>query len=144
MSPEAVAGLAASIVTVGGGLVAAARWYAGRRSAGAAPPGRRTRVERDKPLEFELIPIRFEVDANGTIPRVVITLRAVNHNRKPLKLTSVRVRNLQAHDRGLLEEINSPDEYEVPARQSREVYCRRPLVEAEAALFRAIPQRTWL
>jgi len=142
MSPEGVAGLAASIVTVGAGLVAAVRWYA-RRGSAPSSAARAMLVERTKPLDFELIPVRFEIDTTGTIPRVVVTLRAVNYNRKPLALTSARIGFLQAEN-GHIEEIRSPDEYEVPARQSREVYCRRPLVEAEAALFRAIPRRTWL
>lgn len=141
MSPEGVAGLAASIVTVGGGLVAAARWYARRGSPTSA--ARAMLAERMKPLDIELVPVRFEIDTSGTIPRVVVTLRAVNYNRKPLKLTTARISFLQV-ERGNLEEIKSPDEYEVPARQSREVYCRRALVEAEVALFREIPQRTWL
>src|SRR5690349_21153991 len=102
MSPEVVAGLAASIVTVGGGLVAAVRWYARRGSPTSA--ARAMLAERMKPLDFELVPVRFEIDTSGTIPRVVVTLRAVNYNRKPLKLTTARISFLQV-ERGNLEEI---------------------------------------
>ena len=145
MSPEGVLALAASAVTVGGGVVAVVRRLRRRRADSESPDPKFRRLrERTKPLDFELIPIRFEVSTTGPIPRVVVTLRAANYNRKPLTLTSVRVSYLQAHERGSLEEIKAPDEYEVPARQSREVYCRRALVEAEAALFRELPHQTWL
>jgi hypothetical protein len=139
MSPEAALALAASVVTVVGGVVALVRYL--RRRA-AVPVD--LLLERRRPLDFEIVPIRFEVSTTGDVPRALMVLRAVNYRRKPLKLTSLRISYFRAHDRAVLDEVRSPDEYQIPPMRSQEVYCRRSLVEAETTLFRAVPQRTWL
>ena len=94
--------------------------------------------QRRQGLALELIPIRFELSLAKPVPTVTLELRAVNYLRSPLMLESIRIRLLHVGDSLVVDEITSPDEYEIPARQSLEVTCHRKLMESEAAALRGL------
>lgn len=117
----------AAVVTIATGVVAGA--FGLRRLAAARGADR----EPD-PLDFELVPIRFEANvSSGAVPHVVVVLRVVNYRRKSLTLVEARVRYLQLAMIGNIDDIRAQDEYVVSPHSSREVYCRRKLHEVEAA-----------
>jgi len=94
--------------------------------------------QRREGLALELIPIRFELSLTKPVPTVTLELRAVNYLRSPLMLESIRIRLLHVGDSLVVDEITSPDEYEIPARQSLEVTCHRKLIESEAVALREL------
>lgn len=94
--------------------------------------------QRRQGLALELIPIRFELSLGKPVPSVMLTLRAVNYLRSSLTLESIRIRFLHVGDSLVVDEITSPDEYEIPARQSREVTCHRKLIDSEAVALREL------
>ena len=129
--------IVAAVITVAGVVIALVRYTRPRVAAWFR--------RRREGLTVELIPIHFELFLGKPLPRVVLTLRAVNYLRTPIVLESIRIRFLHLGTSPGVDEITSPDEYEIPARQSREVSCQRKLIESEAAALRALSprQRTW-
>lgn len=132
-----VATIVAGAVAVGGVAIAVVRY--------ARPRVRAWLQQRRQGLSLELIPIHFELFLGKPLPSVTLTLRAVNYLRTPVILESIRIRFLHVGTSPGVDEITSPDEYQIPARQSREVACRRRLIESEAAALRALSsrQRWW-
>lgn len=134
----------ATIATIIGGVIAL-----GGLAIGLVRYARpRVRVwfqRRREGLTLELIPVHFELFLGKPLPTVTLTLRAVNYLRTPVLLQAVRIRFLHVGTSPGVDEITSPDEYVIPARQSREVSCRRRLIESEAAALRALSskQRWW-
>ena len=125
-----IATVVAGVIAVGGVAVALIRFVRPRMTAWLG--------QRRAGLALELIPIRFELSLGKPVPTVMLALQAVNYLRSPLVLESIRVRFLHVGDSLVVDEITSPDEYEIPARQSREVTCRRKLIESEAAALRGL------
>jgi hypothetical protein len=125
-----VATVVAGVIAVGGVAIALVRFSRPRIVAWL--------TQRRQGLALELIPIRFELSLGKPVPTVMLALRAVNYLRSPLVLESIRIRFLHVGASLVVDEITSPDEYEIPARQSREVTCRRKLIESEAAALREL------
>ena len=124
-----VATVVAGVVAAGGVAIALVRYTRPRMVAWLK--------QRRQGLVLELIPIRFELSLGTPVPTVTLALRAVNYLRSPLVLESIRIRFLHVGASLVVDEITSPDEYEIPARQSLEVTCHRKLIESEAAALRA-------
>jgi hypothetical protein len=120
---ESLAVIATAVVSLGANAV---QWM-------------RKRKARPKPLRYnlELIPISFGINVNaGTVPTVAVTLRAINYTNHVLRLDEVRVRFLQITGAAPLNEITVVDSYVIEPKQSREVICRRNLIDEEARQVR--------
>lgn len=135
LSLTETASVATILSATAGGVVWAVR----------ASAQRRKRAERDPrvaakmlPLQVELTPIWFEVSLRQTLPEVMILLRAVNYLRKELTLEQVRVEYFHVNQGPPLDNIAQADVV-IPPQQSREVYCRRRLIESETQVFGNMP-----
>jgi len=135
-SLETVATIVAGVVATGGVVAALVRYGRPRVAAWLQ--------RQHAGLTVELIPIHFAVFLGKPFPSVTLTLRAVNYLRAPIVLESIRIRFLHLGNSSGVDEITSPDEYEIPARHSREVSCQRKLIESEAAALRSLsPRQRW-
>ncbi|MCL5952146.1 MAG: hypothetical protein M1132_10585 [Chloroflexi bacterium] len=92
-----------------------------------------------KPLEYEFLPLSFDVSLNQEIPQIAIWLYAVNYLPTALEFRSLQVRNIYLSTGPDLASIPATDEVRVPARHSKLVHCRRALLDAEV---RAIDKKS--
>lgn len=87
-----------------------------------------------KPLDFELIPLWFEVSLHPPTPEVFVHLQAVNYLSKDLVLDEIMVNyfgvNMAPHLEGIV-----ATHYEIPGRQSRQIRCRHRLIDSEIRGF---------
>ena len=109
-----------------------------RPSTGATGAGRL--AAKLIPLECELIPIWFDVDLTVDVPQVHVTLRAVNYLDRPLTLDRVAVEYFHLNRGPVLEDITDPGEVIIEPQQSREVYCRKKLLDSEIRAFGNCPE----
>lgn len=104
---------------------------------------RRARVPtplRRPPRDLELIPTRFVVSLGLQVPDVMVVVHVVNYLQRPVRLHQLTVSYFHIDQGGApgLENIPATD-YTVPPRDSVEVMCRRPLLDAEARGIAALP-----
>jgi hypothetical protein len=92
------------------------------------------------PLECELIPIWFDVSLVHDLPQVMVALHAVNYLSKELVLDRVAVEYFHLNQGPPLEDIFATG-VTVQPRQSRQVYCRRKLLESEIRAFGNCPEQ---
>ena len=115
-----VAGVGSGVGLIGLSLVAGR--ILGRRASGG--------TLKHEPLDVELIPIWFEVSVRVPIPEMTVFLRAVNYTTKQLFLRTIKVTYLHFESSPALDNMIA-ENYEVPPRSSREVMCRRRLIDSE-------------
>ena len=140
MTPDLLTG-AASAVTVVDRITAFAR-HVFRRVSADADLGRpfiqpAAKLRAPSPLGIELLPVSFEVGLNREIPRIMISLYAVNYCKDPLHLRFATVFQFQLSGGPFLENISLPAEYSVAPQRSMLITCRRALIDSE---IRAIAQ----
>jgi hypothetical protein len=87
------------------------------------------------PLQFELVPIWFEIVLPADLPQVLVVLQAINYLNKELVLDRVNVEYLHLNQGPPLENIETNDIVLRP-RRSQQVYCRRKLLDSEIRAFR--------
>src|SRR5712692_4411408 len=81
----------------------------------------------------------FEVSVRVPIPEMSVMLRAVNYTTKRLFLKTIKVTYLHFESSPALEDMMA-ENYELPPRSSREVMCRRRLIDLE---IRGISGMKW-
>lgn len=94
-----------------------------------------------KPSPYELLPLSFDIELRQEIPRIRVWLYAVNHQSKELVLQSLDVTDFRLSRGPSLDNISLSGETCVPSRQSRQVLCRRHLIEAEVHAIERTHQR---
>jgi hypothetical protein len=90
---------------------------------------------------YELLPLSFNVVLRQEIPWIEVWLYAVNHQSKELVLQSLDVMSFHLSGGPSLDNISLSRETRVPPRQSRQVLCRRSLIEAEVHAIERTHQR---
>lgn len=94
-----------------------------------------------KPSPYELLSLSFDIELRQEIPRIRVWLYAVNHQSKELVLQSLDVTDFRLSRGPSLDNISLSGETRVPPRQSRQVLCRRHLIEAEVHAIERTHQR---
>ena len=94
-----------------------------------------------KPSPYELLPVSFDIAIRQEIPQIEVWLYAVNHQSKELVLQSLDVTDFRLSGSPCLDKISLSDERPIPPRQSRQVLCRRHLIEGEVNAIKNIQQR---
>jgi hypothetical protein len=99
---------------------------------------RRPAVLAPAPLDAEVIPLWFRVSLNQQIPDVTVFLQVINYRTRQLRVSEATATYLHVGQGPPLE--NTPaGEYQIPARQSVQVMCRRTLNDAETQALRRLP-----
>ncbi|SRR6266567_1430892 len=91
-------------------------------------------VLRPGPLDFELVPLWFEVSLYPPTPEVYVYLQAVNYLNRNLVLDEIKVSYFKVSSAPHVENITET-EYAIPGRQSRQIRCRRRLIDSEIRAF---------
>ncbi|HUF28729.1 MAG TPA: hypothetical protein VMM18_17240 [Gemmatimonadaceae bacterium] len=94
-------------------------------------------LELSRPLDFELIPISFEIATDQRPPRIQVCFRAVNYLRKKLRFSAVMVDRLSLPDGPYLSAIPGTHLVEIPVRRSMLVYCERAISDTEVSALQA-------
>ncbi|OHB61378.1 MAG: hypothetical protein A2167_02905 [Planctomycetes bacterium RBG_13_46_10] len=84
-----------------------------------------------KPSHYELLPLSFNIALHQEIPRIEVWLYAVNYQSKELVFQSLDVTSFCLSGSASLDNISLLDKTTIPPRQSRQVLCRRHLIESE-------------
>lgn len=92
------------------------------------------------PLDFDLIPLWFEVSLYPPTPEVFVHLQAVNYLRKDVVLDEIKVGYFKVNIAPHLENIVETD-YRIPGRQSRQIRCRRRLIDSEIRGFANVERK---
>ena len=116
-------------VTLLAGVIALIQRHARRNRSGGAMSV--------VPLDFEVIPLWFEVSLYPPTPEVFIHLQAVNYLKKDLVLDEIKAGYFKVSIAPHLENIVETD-YTIPARQSRQIRCRRRLIDSEIRGFTSV------
>ncbi len=135
MSVGATIAIGAGIATIGTAVVKLVLHY--RKQPEPGSPLARLKAKH-VPLDLEVVALRFVVSLNNPIPSVLITLRAINYLKRPLHLERVDIEYFHINRAPALEHIPCED-YELEPSQSREVYCRRSLLDSEAKALADVP-----
>ncbi len=137
---------AASAVTVLGGGAALIRYLHRRKQRliegdlASVPRKFRPQLRRLRErLEFELIPLSFEVQLRGPIPRLEVLFRAVNYTSRPITGLQVTVSSIRIDRCAPLEGLSSDDEGDIPPKNSRHVRARKSLIDPEVRVLSEIP-----
>ncbi len=138
-------GGAASAVTVIAGGAAFFRHLRRRKrqlaegDLASVPRKMRAQVRRLRErLEFELIPLSFEVRLKDQIPRIEVMFRAVNYTSRPITGLQVSISSMHIDRRALLEGLNSDDEGDIRPKNSRHVTARKSLIDSEVRVLSEI------
>ncbi len=139
-------GAAASAVTVVAGGAALIRYLHRRKQRlaegdlASVPRKLRAQVRRlREPLEFELIPLSFEVQLRGPIPRLEVLFKAVNYTSRPITGLQVSISSMHIARCALLEGLSSDDEGDIRPKSSRPVRARKSLIDSEVRALSEIP-----
>lgn len=139
-------GAAASAVTVIAGGAALIRYVHRRKQRSAegdlasVPRKFRPQLRRLRErLEFELIPLSFEVQLRGPIPRLEVLFKAVNYTSHPITGLQVSISSMHIHRCAPLEGLSSDDEGDIPPKSSRHVRARKSLIDPEVRVLSEIP-----
>ncbi len=138
-------GAAASAVTVIAGGAALIRYLHRRKQRLvegdlAVPRELRPQLRRLRErLEFELIPLDFEVRLKDPIPRLEVSFRAVNYTSRPITGLQVSISSMHIHRCAPLEGLSSDDEGDIPPKSSRHVRARKSLIDPEVRVLSEIP-----
>ena len=89
-----------------------------------------------EPLDIELAPIAFEIGLRDRVPQIEVLLLAINYLPKSFELREATV-NCHIGSSPTFEKLDLVTELDIPARRSRHVTCRRPLVESEITHLKA-------
>jgi hypothetical protein len=92
---------------------------------------------RYSPPPFELLPLSFTLYLGMQIPTINVWLYAVNHEGKELDLRSANVTTFALSGGPTLANIAISSHSILPPRSSRELLCRRPLLDAEVRAVRS-------
>lgn len=143
MSPIEIVGVAASAVTVVGGVVGAVRYFRRRPADEEAQQLQRPSLvqrllRKGQPRAIEIVPLSFVISLNHPIPQVTVTLQAINYLGKAVELEHVTVGYFHVNMAPSIETVRGT-EYELYPRTSRQVYCRRPLIDSEIRAFQQVP-----
>ena len=90
-------------------------------------------------LEFELIPLSFEVQLRGPIPRLEVLFKAVNYTSRPITGLQVSISSMHIDRCAPLEGLSSDDEGDIPPKSSRHVRARKSLIDPEVRVLSEIP-----
>jgi hypothetical protein len=93
-----------------------------------------------QPLDFELIPLRFEVSLQLPTPEVFVYLQAINYLNRTVALDEIKVNYFKLDSAPHLENIIATD-YTVRRRQSMQVRCSRRLIDSEIRGFNLLPKK---
>ena len=139
-------GAAASLVTVLAGGTALVRHLHRRKQRlaegdlASIPRKLRPQLRRLRErLEFELIPLSFEVQLRRPIPRLEVLFRAVNYTSRPITGLQVTVSSIRIDRCAPLEGLGSEDEGDIPPKSSRHVRARKSLIDPEVRVLSEIP-----
>lgn len=143
MSPIEVVGVAASAVTVVGGVIGVVRHIRRRSTEDEArlierPSLVRRLLQKRQPRDIEVVPLSFVISLNHPIPQVTVTLQAINYLGKTVELEHVTVGYFHVNMAPPIETVRGT-EYELYPHTSRQVYCRRPLIDSEIRAFQQVP-----
>ncbi len=143
MSPIEVVGVAASAVTVVGGVVGVVRHLRRHPTDDEAQPIERPSMVRRllrkrQHRDIELVPLSFVISLNHPIPQVTVTLQAINYLGKTVELEHVTVGYFHINMAPPIETVRGM-EYELYPHTSRQVYCRRALIDSEIRAFQQVP-----
>lgn len=94
-----------------------------------------------QPLDYELLPLSFEILLNQEIPQIEIWFYIINFLPRELILTSVQVNQFSLAGGPTLDNIPAGNEVHIPARQWQQLLCRRPLVDSEIRAIDRIQQK---
>ena len=137
---------AASAVTVLAGGTALVRYLHRRKQRlaegdlASVPRKLRAQVRRLREhLEFELIPLSFEVRLRDPIPRLEVSFRAVNYTSRPITGLQVSISSMHIDRCAPLEGLSSDDEGDIRPKSSRHVRARKSLIDAEVRTLSEIP-----
>lgn len=138
-------GAAASAVTVVAGGAALMRHLRSRKQRlmegdlTSVPPKLRPQVRRLRErLEFELIPLSFEVRLRDPIPRLEVLFRAVNYTSRPITRLQVTVSSIRINRCAPLKGLSSDDEGDIRPKSSRHVGARKSLIDPEVRVLSEI------
>ncbi len=116
---------AASAVSLIDRLAAVWRWLTrGTKQPGYDPLAR-------PPLVFEVQPINFRIDLTRALASIEVDFYAINHLRKTLVLTELKISRFHLSSGQLLEQIPLLQEFQLNGRNSFIVTCRRNLMDSE-------------
>lgn len=90
---------------------------------------------RPKPRAIEIIPTRFRVNLNSSVPDMSVELVVVNYTDEPMHLTTLKVQWIQFGSAQTVKDIGKTH-VDIPARSSKAVSCYRELTDAYAAEMR--------
>ena len=142
-------GGAASAVTVLGGSVALVRYVHRRKQRlmegdlASVPRKLRAQVRHLREhLEFELIPLDFEVRLKDPIPRLEVSFRAVNYTSRPITGLQVSISSMHIDRCAPIEGLSSDDEGDIRPKSSRPVRARKSLIDSEVRALSEIPLGT--
>jgi len=111
------------------------------RLASGRPGAEHSQLDRrERPLDFQLFPISFELCLSQAVPEVQISLQAINFRPKLVTLVSLQVNQFHASGCPVLQNITTEVNITLPPRQSRQVLCRRQLTDSE---IRAVAAAIW-
>ena len=135
MAVEPALSTVSSVVCLMDNLLSLLRNITGRRMptapAEGAPALARFFLKRERPLDFELIPMSFEITTNTALPSIGVWLQAVNYLSRDLTVASLQVGQFQLSGCPVFETISTTLGIVLPARRSRQLLCRRNLSDAE-------------
>ena len=96
------------------------------------------------PQEFEVIPTSFHVWLDRDVPEIEIQLLGINYMKKPLTSVRVIVRNIRPDGKFQVLQVESGDQGEIPPQNSRDLWCRRSLTDAEVRTIEGSPRGRYL
>jgi hypothetical protein len=116
------------------------RWRGGRRWAIADEPVASTAdfLQKRHSRDIEIVPLSFIVFLNHPIPEITVTLQAINYLAKTVELEQLTVGYFHVSMAPPIETVRGT-EYELSPQVSRQVYCRRPLIDSEIRAFQKMP-----
>lgn len=139
-------GGAASVVTVVGGVAALIRYLHRRKQRlaegdlASVPRKFRPQLRRLRErLEFELIPLDFEVRLRDPIPRIEVMFRAVNYTSRSITGLQVSISSMHIGRCAPLEGLSSDDEGDIRPKSSCPVRARKSLIDSEVRALSEIP-----
>lgn len=98
---------------------------------------RGSNILKPQPLDFELIPLRFELSLNLPTPEVMVYLQGINYLNREVALTQINVTYFHVSVAPHLDSISAAD-YTIGAHQSRQIVCRRRLIDSEIRGYASI------